>query len=39
MERFDELEVERINVVGPDGTLRFAIANENRLPNAECHSK
>lgn len=32
MEEFDEIQVERLNVVGPDGTLRFVLANEERLP-------
>jgi len=30
--RFDEIEVQRINVVEPDGTLRLVISNHARLP-------
>jgi hypothetical protein len=30
--RFDEITVQRINVVEPDGTLRMAISNHARLP-------
>ena len=30
--RFDVIDVERINVVGPDGTLKVVIANEERFP-------
>lgn len=30
--RFAEIEVERINVVEPDGTIRLAIANNARFP-------
>lgn len=29
---FDEIEVHRINVVEPDGTLRMVISNRDRLP-------
>ena len=29
---FDEIEVHRINVVEPDGTLRLVISNRDRLP-------
>jgi hypothetical protein len=29
---FDEIQVHRINVVEPDGTLRMVISNKNRLP-------
>lgn len=29
---FDEIQVHRINVVEPDGTLRMVIANRDRLP-------
>jgi hypothetical protein len=29
---FDEIQVHRINVVGPDGTLRMVISNRDRLP-------
>lgn len=31
-QRFDEIDVERINVVEPDGRLALVIANEQRLP-------
>ncbi|MBI5630769.1 MAG: hypothetical protein HY921_07790 [Elusimicrobia bacterium] len=30
--KFDELEVQRINIVEPDGTLRLAISNKARFP-------
>lgn len=30
--QFDELQVHRIDVVEPDGTLRMVISNKNRLP-------
>lgn len=30
--RFDEIDVQRINVIEPDGTLRMVIANHARLP-------
>lgn len=30
--RFEEIEVERINVVEPDGTLRVALSNNARFP-------
>lgn len=33
-EKFDEIEVKRINVVDEDGTLRLAISNKSRLPQA-----
>jgi hypothetical protein len=29
---FDEIQVHRINVVEPDGTLRMVISNRARLP-------
>ncbi|HTC45207.1 MAG TPA: hypothetical protein VK696_09180 [Steroidobacteraceae bacterium] len=29
---FDEIQVHRINIVEPDGTLRLVISNKNRLP-------
>src|ERR1051325_7880837 len=29
---FDEIQVHRINVVEPDGTLRMVISNRDRLP-------
>lgn len=31
---FDEIDVHRINVVEPDGTLRMAISNQNSAPGA-----
>lgn len=32
-ERFEEIDVERVNVLDADGTLRMVISNKNRLPN------
>lgn len=32
--RFSEIDVERINVVEPDGTRRLVLANTARIPNA-----
>ena len=32
IQSFDEIQVQRINVVEPDGTLRMVIANRSRLP-------
>ena len=32
-ERFEEIEVERINIVDPDGTLRLTISNNERMPD------
>lgn len=32
-ERFEEIEVERINIVDPDGTLRLTISNNQRMPD------
>jgi hypothetical protein len=32
-ERFEEIEVERINVVDADGTLRLTISNNERMPD------
>jgi hypothetical protein len=29
---FDEIQVRRINIVEPNGTLRMVISNQNRLP-------
>ena len=29
---FDEIQVHRIDIVEPDGTLRMVISNRNRLP-------
>ncbi|MFN2610313.1 MAG: hypothetical protein ABR507_05500 [Actinomycetota bacterium] len=31
--QFDEIDVKRINVIGPDGGLRMVITNEDRLPD------
>lgn len=33
MERFDEIEVKRINVVDEDGTLRLSISNKDQMPD------
>src|SRR5688500_18710476 len=35
----EELTVQRINVVEPDGTLRLAIANSARIPDAVVRGK
>jgi hypothetical protein len=32
-ERFEEIEVERINIVDSDGTLRLTISNNDRMPD------
>ena len=32
-ERFGEIDVERINVIEPDGTIRLAISNKARFPD------
>ena len=37
--KFDEIEVHRINIVEPDGTLRMVISNKARLPGVIVHSK
>jgi hypothetical protein len=37
--RFDEVTVQRINVVEPDGTLRMVISNHARLPGIIVHGK
>ena len=37
--RFDTIEVQRINVVEPDGTLRMAISNESRFPGVVLRGK
>jgi hypothetical protein len=34
MEKFDEIQVHKLTVVGPDGTPRFVLANEERVPAA-----
>ncbi len=36
---FDEIDVHRINVVEPDGTLRMTISNRARLPGIIRHGK
>lgn len=38
-ERFEEIDVERINVVDPDGTLRLTISNKVRQPDAVMDGK
>lgn len=37
--RFDEVTVQRINVVEPDGTLRMVISNHARIPGIIVHGK
>jgi len=37
--RFDEIDVQRINVIEPDGTLRLAISDRTRLPGVYVHGK
>ena len=37
--RFDEISVQRINIVEPDGTLRMTISNRARLPGIIRHGK
>ena len=37
--RFDEIEVHRINIVEPDGTLRMIISNKARLPGVIVRGK
>ena len=36
---FDEIDVHRINVVEPDGTLRMAISNQDRFPGVIIQGK
>jgi hypothetical protein len=36
---FDEINVGRINVVEPDGTLRLMIANRPQFPGSYVHGK
>jgi hypothetical protein len=36
---FDQIQVHRINIVEPDGTLRMVIANKDRLPPVVIHGK
>jgi hypothetical protein len=37
--RFDEIDVQRINLVEPDGTLRMVLSNHARLPGVMVHGK
>ena len=37
--RFDEIDVQRINVVEPDGTLRLVISDRTHLPGVYVHGK
>jgi hypothetical protein len=37
--KFDEIEVHRINIVEPDGTLRIVISNKSRLPGVIIRGK
>ncbi len=37
--RFEQIDVERINVVEPDGTLRLVISDRTRLPGVYHHGK
>jgi hypothetical protein len=37
--RFDEIEVHRINIVEPDGTLRMVLSNKARLPGVIIRGK
>src|SRR5258708_8233130 len=37
--RFDEIEVHRINIVEPDGTLRMVLSNRARLPGVIIRGK
>jgi hypothetical protein len=37
--RFDEIDVQRINVIEPDGTLRLVISDRTRLPGVYVHGK
>ena len=37
--KFDELDVQRINVVEPDGTLRMVVSNKARLPGVIIRGK
>src|SRR5712691_364871 len=39
IQRFDEIDVHRINVREPDGTLRMVISNHSRLPGVMCEAK
>src|SRR5258705_8761638 len=37
--KFDEIEVQRINLVEPDGTLRMVVSNKARLPGVVVRGK
>jgi hypothetical protein len=37
--KFGEIDVERVNVVEPDGTLRLVISNQTEFPGAIYHGK
>ena len=37
--RFDEIDVQRINVIEPDGTLRLVISDRAHLPGVYVHGK
>src|SRR5258708_8337828 len=37
--RFDEIDVHRINIVEPDGTLRMVLSNKARLPGVIIRGK
>jgi hypothetical protein len=37
--RFDEIDVQRINVVEPDGTLRLVISNKTAFPGSFIHGR
>ncbi len=39
IQSFDEIQVHRINVVEPDGTLRMVISNRSRLPGVIIRGK
>jgi hypothetical protein len=39
VQRFDEIDVHRVNVREPDGTLRMVISNHDRLPGVIVRSK
>ena len=36
---FDEIEVKRINVVEPDGTVRLIISDKSHFPGADCEGE
>ena len=39
VQRFDEIDVHRVNVREPDGTLRLVISNDARLPGVIVRGK